>query len=87
MKKMLLAFLQSIHPQVGHGRLRVHCFAGCRVKACDHLEVRLSGDEKVSQVGMGFALNSLMVQLPHVIVAGIPSVDRAVVTFDDKTKK
>ncbi|CAL8471480.1 g11022 [Coccomyxa elongata] len=57
------------------------------VKAYDHLEVRLSGDEKVSQVGMGFALNSLMVQLPQVIVAGIPSVDRAVVTFDDKTKK
>lgn len=59
----------------------------CRVKAYDHLEVRLSGDEKVSQVGMGFALNSLMVQLPQVIVAGIPSVDRAVVTFDDKTNK
>lgn len=47
----------------------------------------MSGDEKVSQVGMGFALHNLMTALPHVIVAGIASVERAVVTFDEKTCK
>lgn len=61
------------------------CTARCRVQSAERLEVRLSGDEKVSAVGMGFALHSLTTQLPHVIVAGIPTVERAVVTRDDKT--
>ncbi|EIE19808.1 beta and beta-prime subunits of DNA dependent RNA-polymerase [Coccomyxa subellipsoidea C-169] len=39
------------------------------------------------KVGMGFALHNLMTALPHVIVAGIASVERAVVTFDEKTCK
>lgn len=61
--------------------------SACRVRDSYRLEVRLSSDESVSQVGVGFALHSLVSALPNIIVAGIPTVERAVVTFDEKTGK
>jgi hypothetical protein len=57
------------------------------VRDANSLQVRLSSDERVSQVGVGFALHSLVSALPNVIVAGISTVERAVVTLNDKTGK
>ena len=61
----------------------------CRIKGADRLEVRLAGDEGGARggTGLGFALQQLLVGLPGVTVAGIPTVERAVVTYDDKAKR
>lgn len=51
--------------------------------------MRLAGDDfgRRAGTGMGFALQQLLVGLPGVTIAGIPTVERAVVTYDNKAKK
>lgn len=52
-----------------------------RVPAEDRVDVQLSmGDkEGAASVGLGFGLQYLLNALPNVIVAGIPTVERAVI--------
>jgi hypothetical protein len=66
----------------------VRC-AFSRIKSRYRLEVRLAPDERgvSAATGLGFALGQLLAALPAVVVAGIPSVERAVVTWDDASRR
>ena len=61
----------------------------CRVPSQDRVDVQLAlGDKEVAaSVGLGFGLQYLLNALPNVIVAGIPTVERAVINKkeDDTT--
>ena len=60
-----------------------------RVPSEDRLDLQLSLSDKegVANVGLGFGLQYLLNALPNVIVAGIPTVERAVINKkeDDTT--
>ena len=61
----------------------------CRVPRDDRLDVQLAPSDKEGSagVGLGFGLQYLLSALPSVIVAGIPTVERAVINKkeDDTT--
>lgn len=63
--------------------------AARRIKSKFRLEVRLAADERgvTAATGIGFALAQLLGALPAVIVAGIPTVERAVVTWDEAARR
>ena len=57
-----------------------------RVIGEDRLDVQLTSNdskEGVPSVGLGFGLQYLLNALPNVIVAGIPTVERAVINKND----
>ena len=70
-------------------KMTLSWYGAHRIKGADRLEVRLAGDEAGGRAGtgLGFALQQLLVGLPAVTVAGIPTVERAVVTYDDKARR
>ena len=75
--------------------LRVHAvldrgWLHCRVPRDDRLDVQLSPSDKEGSAGMGlgFGLQYLLNALPSVIVAGIPTVERAVINKkEDDTRE